>query len=93
MGKYSIVLAENAIKELEKHKKAGNKAINSKIDKIFNQLKENPYIGEGQPEQLKYDYQGYWSRRINRAHRIIYRVDENVVSVFVIAAMGHYFEK
>lgn len=35
MGKYSIVFAENTIKELEKHKRVGNKGINTKIDKIL----------------------------------------------------------
>jgi toxin YoeB len=47
MGKYSVVFAENTIRELEKHKKAGNKAVNTKIDKIFNELKETPFTGIG----------------------------------------------
>lgn len=93
MGKYSIVFAESAIKELEKHKKAGNKAVNGKIDKIFNELKETPFIGEGQPEPLKYSLSGLWSRRINREHRIIYSVDEAIVTVFVVSAFGHHSDK
>ena len=93
MGKYSIVVAENAIKELQKHKKVGNKAVNTKIDKIFNELKETPFIGEGQPEPLKYSLSGLWSRRINREHRIVYSVDEAIVTVFVVSAIGHYLYK
>jgi len=93
MGKYSIVFAANTIKELEKHKKVGNKAINTKIDKIFNELKETPFTGEGQPEPLKYSLTGLWSRRINREHRIVYRVEENIVTVFVVSTMGHYSDK
>ena len=72
MGKYKVVFTESTIKELQKHKKVGNKSINNKIDKIFNELKENPFIGEGQPEALKYELACLWSRRINREHRIIY---------------------
>ncbi|WP_353135741.1 type II toxin-antitoxin system YoeB family toxin [Pseudopedobacter sp.] len=35
-------------------------------------MSETPYDGNGQPELLKYNYSGYWSRRINRKDRIIY---------------------
>ena len=93
MGKYKIEVSESAFKELLKHKKSGNKAINTKILKIFNELAEHPFSGEGQPEELKHGLNGFWSRRINREHRIIYHVDENIVTVFVISAMGHYFDK
>jgi toxin YoeB len=93
MGKYSVVFANNAIKELQRHKKAGNKVINAKIDKIFNELKNNPFEGEGQAEPLKYNLTGLWSRRINREHRMIYRVEENIVTVFVVSALGHYSDK
>ena len=91
MGKYKVVFTESTIKELQKHKKVGNKSINNKIDKIFNELKENPFIGEGQPEALKYELAGLWSRRINREHRIIYRVEEEIVTVYVVSAFGHAY--
>jgi toxin YoeB len=32
---------------------------------------------------------GFWSREINKKDRIIYKVDEDIVTVFIIAAMGH----
>jgi toxin YoeB len=57
------------------------------------ELAKTPFEGEGKPEPLKHNYSKYWSRRINRKNRIIYRVDENVVTVFVISAMGHYDDK
>lgn len=93
MGKYIVKFSESAIRELEKHKKSGNKAINNKIDKIFNELKETPFSGEGKPEQLKYNLLGFWSRRISKEHRMIYSVDESIVTVYVISAMGHYSDK
>mgnify|MGYP003611684777 CR=1 FL=1 len=93
MGKYIVKFSESAIKELEMHKKLGNKAINNKIDKIFNELKETPFAGEGKPEQLKHNLLGFWSRRINKEHRMIYSVDESIVTVYVISAMGHYSHK
>ncbi len=93
MGKYLVNFSESAIKELAKHKKAGNKAINNKIDTIFNELKETPFSGVGQPEPLKHNLSGLWSRRINKEHRIVYSIDENIVTVYVISAMGHYNNK
>lgn len=93
MGKYSIVFAENTIKELQRHKKARNKVINAKIAKIFNELKNYPFDGEGQPEPLKFNLTGFWSRRINREHIIIYKVEESIVTVFVGSVMGHYSDK
>lgn len=93
MGKYKVVLEENADLDLQKHKRSGNKAALKKIAIIFDELSEHPYTGTGQPEQLKYDLAGYWSRRINQKDRLIYKVSESIVTVFVISAMGHYEDK
>ncbi len=60
---------------------------------ILNELKEHPYTGEVQPEELKFELKGLWSRRINKKDRLIYEVKEEIVTVFVISAMGHYFDK
>lgn len=93
MGKYFVDVAPNARKELQKHYKSGDKASIKKIEKIISELQETPYLGTGQPEQLKYELTGYWSRRINSKDRMIYRVAENIVTVTVVSAMGHYYEK
>jgi len=74
MGKYFVEITSNAQKDLQKHYKPGNKSVIKKIEKILFQLAETPFSGEGKPEQLKHDYQGYWSRRLNQKDRIIYRV-------------------
>ena len=58
--------------------------------KILNELKEHPYTGTGNPEELKYELSGFWSRRINKKDRLIYEVQEEVVTVFVVSAFGHY---
>lgn len=64
-----------------------------KIEKILTQLSENPYVGEGKPEALKYQLTGYWSRRINQKDRIIYKVNDTTKIVFVLSALGHYEDK
>lgn len=43
-----------------------------------------------QPEQLKHNLAGFWSRRISQEHRLVYAVDEKTVIVTVISAKGHY---
>jgi toxin YoeB len=51
-------------------------------------LSTTPFEGTGNPEPLKYQLAGYWSRRINRKDRLIYRVFEDRVVVLVISAVG-----
>lgn len=93
MAKYKIVLRSEAERDLSKHKKAGNVATNKKITSIFKDFENNPYTGVGNPEKLKHDLAGLWSRRINQKDRIIYEVQENIVTVYVLSAMGHYSDK
>lgn len=93
MGKYKVEIQPTAEKDLSKHKKSGNKATRLKIIKMLDELTEHPYSGTGKPELLKYELQGYWSRRINQKDRLVYKVQENVVTVFVLSAWGHYSDK
>lgn len=93
MGKYFVEFDDIARKDLKAHYKSGNKATIKKIEKILLELTENPFSGEGQPEELKYNFKGYWSRGINQKDRIVYRVEEDIVMVYVVSAMGHYSDK
>lgn len=88
MGKYKIEITKSANQDLKKHKKSGNKSVLNKIDKIYKELQLHPYTGIGKPEQLKHNLTGYWSRRINKKDRLVYKVEEDIVS-----AMGHYGDK
>ncbi len=69
-------------------KKSGNKAILKKILILLNELAEHPFEGTGKPESLKYEFSGYWSRRINQEHRLIYEIDGD--RVLILSAKGHY---
>lgn len=93
MGKYIVEYTPDARKDLQKHYKSGNKSVITKIEKMLLELTETPYIGEGRPEELKHEYKGYWSRRINQKDRMVYRVEEKTVTVFIVSAMGHYHDK
>lgn len=90
MGKYHVEIEKLAKLHLEKFFKSGNRPLIRKIQKMLIELTQTPFIGEGKPEELKFELAGFWSRRINREHRLIYKVKENTVTVFVISAMGHY---
>ncbi len=93
MGKYHIIFEVLAQKQIIQHYKSGDKATLKKLKKILEELPLNPKTGTGQPEQLKHTFTGYWSRRINKKHRLIYKVEEETVTVFIISAMGHYSDK
>jgi len=93
MGKYSVVFEPKAQKEIKDHYKSGNQASIKRIAKILIELTETPFEGIGNPEALKYQLLGYWSREINKKDRMIYLVEEDIVTVFVIAALGHYSDK
>jgi toxin YoeB len=93
MGKFRIEITKEAQKDIEKHFKSGNKVSINNISKILIELIDNPYEGIGRPEQLKYEYSGYWSRKINQKDRLIYRVEEEIITIYIVSAMGHYFDK
>ncbi|MWB94586.1 Txe/YoeB family addiction module toxin [Flavobacterium sp. GA093] len=93
MGKYFVDFEDIARKDLKEHYKSGNKATIKKIEKILLELTKSPFLGEGQPEELKHNFKGYWSRRINQKDRMIYRVDEEIVTVIIVSAKGHYSDK
>lgn len=75
------------------HYKSGNTKSIKSIEIILKELSETPFEGVGNPEPLKHNLTGFWSRRINKKDRIIYSVNENTVIVEVVSAMGHYYDK
>ncbi len=66
-----------------------NKTTAKKIVQLIEDIQQNPFVGIGKPEPLKHQLSGFWSRRINRKHRLIYQVYEN--EIFIFSAKGHYF--
>jgi toxin YoeB len=45
----------------------------TRINLLLKEITRNPYVGIGKPEPLRYGLKGFWSRRINSEHRIVYR--------------------
>ena len=86
---YRLDFTKQAQKDIEFHKKSGNRALLQKLLKLLEELSEHPYTGTGKPEPLKHNLSGMWSRRINQEHRLVYEVKEDII-VVVLAARGHY---
>lgn len=85
---YHLDFSTQANNDIDFYKKSGNKAILKKILILLNELAEHPFEGTGKPESLKYEFSGYWSRRITQEHRLIYEVDGD--RVLILSAKGHY---
>ena len=90
---YELVLTPKAEQHLKEWKKSGQKKILQKIVSLFEELQQHPETGTGQVEQLKGNLQGYWSRRIDKGSRLIYKIEQEIVTVFVISLKGHYEDK
>lgn len=65
-----------------------DKKIAQKIFTLIEECLKSPFAGIGKPEPLKQNYAGYWSRRIDQEHRLIYKVLEN--KIIIVSCKGHY---
>lgn len=90
---YVLEFTKVALKDIENHKKAGEKVVLKKIAKLLEELKENPTDGTGRVELMKYGLSGKFSRRINPKHRLVYSIEEDIVIVHVLSLWGHYDDK
>ncbi len=90
---YLLEFTKTALSDIEKHKKSGDKTTLKKIHLLLSELMEHPRTGTGQPEKLKYDLEGLYSRRINRKHRLVYDIKDEIVTVLMLSAHSHYGDK
>ena len=60
-----------------------------RINKLIKEIQRSPFEGIGKPERLKHGLSGYWSRRINDEHRIVYKVAGNNL---LIAQMRYHYK-
>lgn len=76
-----------AQEEIEYWRKV-NKSITKKIVRLIEEILSTPYYGTGKPEALKHEFSGCWSRRIDKEHRLVYRVDGE--TVIILSCRFHY---
>ena len=65
-----------------------DKTVLRRINTLIKDIKRQPFDGLGDPESLKHNWSGYWSRRINREHRLVYRVKDG--SLIIVQCHYHY---
>ncbi len=65
-----------------------DKQILKRINGLIKDIFRNPNQGKGKPEPLRHAISGYWSRRINDEHRIVYKVKKD--SLFIVQLRYHY---
>lgn len=93
MARFRVIIRKLAEKHIKHHYYSGNKATIKRIQQIISELELHPYTGIGNPEQLKHELSGFWSRRINQKDRMIYFVEDHIVTVTVVSAKDHYEDK
>lgn len=88
--RYTLLFTDAALADIAKHRRSGNKKILKRLERLLQELIVDPRNGAGQPKQLKHDLKGFYSRRIDIHHRLVYQISETTITVLVLSAHGHY---
>jgi toxin YoeB len=65
-----------------------DRAIFDKVNRFIKDISRSPFKGLGKPEPLKHQLKGYWSRRLTDEHRLIYKLEDDIIEI--ISMKGHY---
>jgi toxin YoeB len=82
-----LIFSDNAWDDYPYWQKTDRKIL-GRINTLIHEIKRNPFEGIGKPEPLKHALSGYWSRRINDEHRIVYKVTSD--AVYIAQLRYHY---
>ncbi len=82
-----IIFSPTALADLQLFK-SGNQKLVFKIFELIKDIQNSPFQGIGKPEPLKENYKGFWSRRINDEHRLVYKISEEFIEIY--SCHGHY---
>jgi toxin YoeB len=82
-----LVFSQNAWEDYCYWQKADRK-IHLRINELIRDIQLNRYQGIGKPEPLRHNLAGYWSRRINKEHRIVYKIEGD--RVLIAQVRYHY---
>jgi len=83
-----LKITDTAKEDIKFFIKSGQTGLVKKIEKLLIEIKQTPFSGTGKPEPLKHNHAGKWSRRINSEHRIIYKLDNEII--YIYSTRGHY---
>lgn len=88
MVKYKIVILKQAEKDTDKIKQFP--ALKANVEKLLALMQENPFQNPPPYEMLIGDLKGLYSRRINRQHRLVYKVIEDEKTIVIVSMWSHY---
>ncbi|MBP8003406.1 MAG: Txe/YoeB family addiction module toxin [Chloroflexi bacterium] len=82
-----LIFSENGWEDYLYWQKTDKKIV-IRINALIKEIQRDPFTGTGKPEPLKYGLTGYWSRRIDSEHRIVYKV---IGDDLLIAQLRHHY--
>ena len=83
-----VIYKSEALDDIKFWKDSGNVAVQNKISKLIEDIRQHPFTGIGKPEALRFNLSGCWSRRITDKDRLVYEVKDG--SIHVLSLRGHY---
>lgn len=81
------IFSDNAWEEYTSFLKEDKKIL-KRIHELLKDIDRNGHEGIGKPEPLRHTLSGYWSRRINQEHRLIYSIDGE--NIYILSCKYHY---
>lgn len=75
-----LIFSEHAWEDYVYWQKTDKKIL-SRINKLIKETQREPLAGVGKPEPLKHNLAGYWSRRINEEHRMVYKITDDALHI------------
>ncbi len=87
MVRWQVVLSKKAVKDARKLARAG---LREQAERLLDLLRHDPFASPPRVEKLVGNLAGYYSRRINIQHRLVYRVDRDDNVVHVLRMWTHY---
>lgn len=89
---YTVIFSPKAEEDLKALKKSEPQAY-KKARLLIEELAEHPKTGRGKPQLKKYDLDGLYARKITDKHRLVYSINDEIVTVDIVSAKGHYNDK
>lgn len=82
-----ILFSEQAWEEYQEWQRQDRKML-ERIHNLIREIQREPFSGIGKPEALRYALSGYWSRRINEEHRLVYKIQGDTL---LIAQLRYHY--
>ena len=83
-----VIYKSEALDDIKFWKDSGNVAVQNKISKLIEDIRQHPFTGIGKPEALRFKLSGCWSRSITDKDRLVYEVKDG--NIHVLSLRGHY---